>query len=354
MTIDVHGHITSPELLARYPMPPSLGDVEGMIEQKAEAGIITTIVGSPVGAGTMVPLPGLDNYGQPADRLAAFHDWLAETVRGHPGRLKAYAYVNPFGGDAELDAAAERLRQEEFVGLIANSSVRGEYLGPDSFFAMAAEHEAPVMVHPPAEPVGGAALGSVGLVEHVARPGDVTACVAAIILAGWLEKYPGLRLVASNAGGALALLAEKLDMAYHRAGPPGPPGGGPPGGGPPGGGPPGGGPPGGGPPGPPGPPQVTLERPPSEALRRVYVDTATPSPAALAAAAETFGPERMVFGTDSPPLSGSLTAYTDRVERLPVAEQDKERVRAGNARGLFGLERTDASQDADALGGART
>ena len=40
-------------------------------------GVTTTIVGSPVGAGTMVPVPGLDNYDQPADKLNAFQDWVA-------------------------------------------------------------------------------------------------------------------------------------------------------------------------------------------------------------------------------------------------------------------------------------
>lgn len=66
--------------------------------------------------------------------------------------LRAYAYVNPLGGDAMLAAAAARLKQEEFVGLIANSSVQGRYLDSaqaDEFFAMAQEYRAPIMLHPP-------------------------------------------------------------------------------------------------------------------------------------------------------------------------------------------------------------
>src|SRR5215471_3401572 len=90
----------------------------------------------------------------------------------------------------------------------------------------------------------------------------------------------------------------------------GPPAGGPPAGGPPAGGPqagrPAGGPPAGGPPagGPPagGPPVPPI----SAQLRRLYVDTATPSRIALAAAAEVFGPEHLLFGTDSPPLTSPL------------------------------------------------
>jgi predicted TIM-barrel fold metal-dependent hydrolase len=305
VTIDIHGHITSPELLARFPMPPSLGDVDGMIEQKAALGITTTIVGSPVGAGTMVPIPGRDNYDQPVDQLTAFHDWVAEAVRDHPGRLLAYAYTNPFGGDDELELAAARLRQDEFVGLIANTSVRGEYLGTDradSFFAMAAQHHAPILLHPPAEPVGSKSLANVGLIEHVARPCDVTTGIAAIVFAGWLDKYPDLQLIAATAGGALALLAEKLDLAHARA------------------------------------PVDNGGGPPSATLRRVYVDTATPSEPALLAALQTFGADRLLFGTDAPPLTSPLAAALGAVARLPVTARDKDRILGGNACRVFGLE----------------
>jgi hypothetical protein len=85
MIIDVHAHISSPEAVRRFPMPPSLGDVEGMIERKLAAGIETTIVGSPVGAGAMVPIPGVDNYAQTESQLAALHDWLAQLCAEHPG-----------------------------------------------------------------------------------------------------------------------------------------------------------------------------------------------------------------------------------------------------------------------------
>jgi predicted TIM-barrel fold metal-dependent hydrolase len=311
--VDIHGHVTSPELLQRFPMPPSLGDVDGMIEQKAAVGITTTIVGSPVGAGTMVPHPGLDNYAQPVDRLDAFHEWLAGTVRERRGRLHAYVYTNPYGGEELLGLAARWLQEDEFVGLIVNSSVRGEYLDDeraDDFFAMAVERRAPVLLHPPAEPAGPVRPPSLGFVEHVARPCDVTAGTAAIILAGWLDKYPEMKLIAPGAGGALPLLGEKLDLAWLR-------------------------------PAGPGRSNAAAERRrtrlPSAALRDVYVDTATPSALAIAAALETFGPQRMLFGTDSPPLTVPLDAARATVDRLTLPAEARERVLSGNARTLFGL-----------------
>ena len=306
MTIDVHGHVTSPELFKRFPMPPSLADIDGMVERKAELGIETTIVGSPVGAGTMVPVPGIDNYGQSDDTLEEFHDWVAETVRSHPGRLKGYVYLNPLDGADAVARAANRLRQEEFVGLIVNTSVRGQFLDDDradDFFAMAAETGAPILLHPPAVPVAAESMKLVGAVEHVVRPCDITMGVAAILFAGWLRKYPALKLIVPNAGGALSLLREKLDMAQRRDG---------------------------------------IEGPPiSEQLRLINVDTATPSPVALAAALEVFGPERMLFGTDSPPLATPLDAAVAAIDRLPLSDVDRARIFDGNARALFGLEATE-------------
>jgi aminocarboxymuconate-semialdehyde decarboxylase len=303
MTIDVHGHVTPPELLKKFPMPPSLGDIDGMVERKAALGITTTVVGSPVGAGTMLPIPGIDNYAQSPESLEGFHEWVAETVRERPGVLVGYVYVNPLEGGRAVERAAEWLREKEFAGLIVNSSVRGEFLDDersDEFFAMAAESGAPVLLHPPAAPVAAGAMRKVGAIEHVVRPCDITMGVAAILLAGRLQRFPGLKLIAPNAGGALALLREKLDMAQRRD---------------------------------------QIEGPPlSTQLREIYVDTATPSRPALRAALEVFGPDRMLFGTDSPPLATPLDAALASIDALGLSDVDKTKVLGGNAVSLFGLD----------------
>jgi aminocarboxymuconate-semialdehyde decarboxylase len=307
MTIDVHGHVTPPELLKKFPMPPVLGDVDGMVARKAALGITTTVVGSPVGYGTMLPVPGIDNYAQAPDDLARFHEWVGETVRDKAGALTGYVYANPFSA-GDVSAAAELLRENEFTGLIVNSSVRGEFLNDartDDFFAMAAETGAPVLLHPPAVPVAADAMKAVGAIEHVVRPCDITMGVAAILLAGRLQTFPGLKLIAPNAGGALALLREKLDMAQRRDNSDG-----------------------------------TVDGPPvSTQLRQIYVDTATPSLPALRAALEVFGADHLLFGTDSPPLATPLDQALAMVDALGLSEVDRAKVLGGNAAALFGIGR---------------
>ncbi len=344
MIVDAHGHITHPELFKLYPMPPALADIEGMLDRKSAAGIDVTVVGSPVGFGTMSKR-GHDNYAQPLDRLKSFHEWLAETVQKHSPRLAAYAYTNPFGGDELLQQTAQTVRDGGFVGLIINTSVKGQYLDSESadpFFDMAAELGKPIFLHPPAEPVGSDSIDDFRLIEQVGRFMDVTAGLATLIFAGRLEQHPNLDFIAATAGGAISLLAGRMDQAFH------PrhwaPGGGPPGGGPPGGGPPGdglgGGPPGGGPPG--GPPPMAryknkISAPPTTFLGRVYVDTANSSVPNHVANLDVMGAEHLLFGTDSPPLATPLDEAIGMVRKLPISEEEQDAILGGNAQRLFGL-----------------
>jgi aminocarboxymuconate-semialdehyde decarboxylase len=141
------------------------------------------------------------------------------------------------------------------------------------------------------------------------------------VLGGWLDRFPGLKLIGTTAGGGLGLLAEKLDRAvapsHWDAG--------------------------GGPPrGVSGPPRLmrrlaTLAAPPSSYLRRIWVDTATPSPDAIDLALRVFGPDRVLFGTDSPPLPhAEVGAALDLLDRPEVPAPTRDAVRERNALALFG------------------
>ncbi|MER5848170.1 amidohydrolase family protein [Streptomyces sp. NPDC002012] len=320
MIIDIHGHLSPPEAARSFPMPPSLTDVDGMLAARAQAGIDLTIIGSPVGAGAMARVPGVDNYSQPRDRLQSFHAWMSGLIATFPDQLRGYVYANPFGDDDHLEGVRETLADPAFVGLITTSSVHGELLGSpraDSFFALAAETGVPVLVHAPAEPIGTDRVDDFGFVEQIGRFGDVTMGMAMIAFAGWLDKYPGLRLIGATGGGALALLPERLQTAArprHWGG--------------------------GKPPAPssvPAPSSTPPSADPGGALQRMYVDTSTFSPAHLGLNAEVLGPERMLFGTDSPPMSVPLEEFMHMIEKLPIDKASQQLILGGNAEALFDL-----------------
>ncbi|MCW2870227.1 amidohydrolase family protein [Actinacidiphila oryziradicis] len=314
MIIDIHAHLSPPEAARRFPMPPSLTDVDGMLAARALAGIDLTIIGSPVGAGAMARVPGVDNYAQPRDQLRSFHAWMSGLIASFPDQLRGYVYANPLGDDDHLEGVRQTLADPAFVGLITNSSVHGELLGSpraDSFFALAAETGVPVLVHAPAEPAGTERVDDIGFVEQIGRFCDLTMGMAMIAFAGWLDKYPGLRLIGATGGGAMALLPERLQTAAR----PRHWGGG-------------------------APPAQSAAPPaadPGAALQRMYVDTSPLSPAHLSLNAEVLGPERMLFGTDSPPLSVPLEECIRMIEKLPVDKASQQLILGGNAEALFDL-----------------
>lgn len=357
MIIDIHGHIVPPEHAKKYSLPPSLADIDGLIEQKARAGIDLTIVGSPVGGGTMMRIPGLDNFAQTSEQIKGFNDFLAGTVAKHPKRLRAYAYTNPFGDDKMLADAAKTVKDGGFVGLIVNTSVRGEYLDSgraDAFFAMAAELDVPIFLHPPALPVGHESLQDFRLVETIGRFCDVTVGLAVLAFSGRLEKYPNLKFIAATAGGAIGLLTSRLDLAYQprhymargagQGAPAGSPGGPPqtgtPAAGPRGPGVPAGGPRGGPPPAGPmmQPFENKISQPPSTYIKRLYVDTASLSLPSLMTNLQTVGADHMLFGTDSPPLATPFQEAIALVNQLPISDGDKQMILSGNAQRMFKLE----------------
>jgi aminocarboxymuconate-semialdehyde decarboxylase len=303
--VDIHGHL-SPEG-EKGGGPPSLRDPEAVIEHKRALGIEMTVIGSPVGAGVMLPLPDVDNYTQTADQVRAHNERMAELVERHPRDLRTYAYLDPFGGDAMLAQAAELVRDWRFVGLVVNTSVNDEYLSSpraEQFFAMAAELAVPVLLHGPARPVGAGSLSGFGMVEHVGRFNDVTAGLAEILFAGWLDRFPELMLVAAAGGGAISMLAEKLDLAVAPR---------------------------------PGTPARDPAVRPSDGLARIHVDTSCPSPTNLAANLAVLGADHVLFGTDAPPLMAALEPTMRIVDDAGLGRADLDLVRGGNAARLYGL-----------------
>ncbi|MGA2165623.1 MAG: amidohydrolase family protein, partial [Solirubrobacteraceae bacterium] len=78
-------------------------------------------------------------------------------------------------------------------------------------------------------------------------------------------------------------------------------------------------------------------QPPSTYLRRVYVDTANSSVPNHLANLELMGADRMLFGTDSPPLATPLRDAIAKVEGLPLSVAEKQGILEHNARRLFAL-----------------
>jgi predicted TIM-barrel fold metal-dependent hydrolase len=360
VTVDFHAHLARPE-----PNAPaflrSLFDVDGYLERQAEAGIDLTVLSYGLSDG---------RGGDDLEEARAQHDFLAELVGRHPDRLAALAGIDPFGGKEWL-AEAERALDAGFSGFCFPTSRRGRYLDSSDAreaFALANERRALVLVHPSDSPLDIDRAGDPFLMLWMGRPLDVGVCLSRMVIADTLADYPDVRVVAAQSGGMLPMLIGRLDrvLADFRQRPPewgGPPGGRFPEGHPMAGG-PSGGPPGGRlgmavirlalrfglrPPGAPrggdGPAMGRLPKEPlkaafgadvEERVRRFYYDTASGHPAAIRAAIAAFGIERIVLGTDWPPVGEAPTETIDAIDAVGLTPDEREMILAGNARDLLG------------------
>jgi aminocarboxymuconate-semialdehyde decarboxylase len=161
----------------------------------------------------------------------------------------------------------------------------------------------PVLVHPTApQGIREMHMDEFGLVPPIGFMFDTTLAFARIILSGFIDKYPNLKLIASHGGGALPYLAGRLDRCHEMI---------------------------------PACSTAISERP-SSYLQRIYYDTVVYDPAALELCLRTAGsPDMVLFGSDYPHNIGDMKGCLARVSALPQSTARK--VMSSNARRLFRL-----------------
>jgi aminocarboxymuconate-semialdehyde decarboxylase len=132
----------------------------------------------------------------------------------------------------------------------------------------------------------------------VGFPMETTIALARLAMGGVLERHPDLRIVAAHGGGAIPYLVGRLDMVWAGS----------------------------------AELRERLASPPSEGLKRLYLDAVVYTAGAARAAADLVGSDRLLFGTDHPWHS----KIGDPLERA-FDEQALDRIRRRTAMGLFGL-----------------
>ncbi len=305
MIVDFHCHLVPPNADRR--VPPLLRDADGLLERAAGTGIDRVVV-----LNAMVNVPGSPLDNRALDRVRYWNEFGLELVARHPDRVSVFAGVDPLGEPQQLEEARRAVNAGS-SGLTIAASRRGVHLDTpalEDFWALAEELDVPVFVHPSGED-GGVGGTDARLAQFGTRAAELGISIAAAIFAGVLDRHPALRLVAGAGAGGLASLAGRLDAAFHA--------------------------------GAIGPPSADAEppawplAPPSTYLRRIHVDSLLFSVPALRCALEVFGPDRLLFGSDSPPARTPPTVTWDLLDRLGLPDDVRARVLGGNAARLLGL-----------------
>jgi len=333
--IDAHAHFLPPPLVAalrarteapdiradpaggesfgiyrtRMPFGRAYDDLDARLARMDDLGVNRQILSLP-------GLFGIDS--RPVDQamplVRAFNDGVAELVRSHPDRFAALAAL-PL---ADIGAALAEYRRarglglggmilpgDAFVSLAAAEQVR-------PLFELAAELGGMVFVHP--GPLPGAAAGAVDApaphtdsVVHRRVTVDIqnrmTEVAVTLALTDFLAPYPAVPVQLANLGGSLPFVLERMDHVYALRHPDAPA--------------------------------------PSRSLRPLYVDAASLGPRAIALAAEVFGADRVLFGSDWPIFDDGRCLDAVRQARLTPAE--RELVAGGNAARMLAATRAGIS-----------
>ncbi len=246
-----------------------------------------------------------------ADRALALelcrmaNEAFVEAARKHPDRFRVFCFV-PLaqGGDAvaELHRCVGELGCR---GLILGTNVLGKPLNHPEFlplFEAVNRLRLPVLLHP-MDPRGPESLYEFRLDLWIGWPFETTLAVSRLVLSGLFDQFPDVPLILSHLGGNVPQMMERIQMAAGRG---------------------------------------RAAKPPVEYFRNFYYDTAGPvPPEAVCCAAEMFGVDRIVFGTDYPFGPGKGKTFIEKaiacVEALPADGPEKAKVYGGTAMRLLAL-----------------
>lgn len=115
----------------------------------------------------------------------------------------------------ELERAVKKLGA---VGAVNATNVDGVNLGEvslDEYWAAAQELDVPVFLHP-TDPAPGPRARKFALAQVAQYTVDTTMCMMSLIGAGVLDRFPGLRLIASHGGGGFLFLSGRADIMHDR------------------------------------------------------------------------------------------------------------------------------------------
>lgn len=219
-----------------------------------------------------------------AELAGAQNDFLTRTLAECPDRfaaLGAVALQDPDLGVAELRRCMNR---PGFLGVEIATQVRGCELSHerfDRFFAVANELDALILIHPRDEDLP-ARMGGLSMGFGAGMPIETALAAASLLTSGALVRRAGVRLCLAHGAGALPAIIGRLDKGALLSG-------------------------------------MAADSPqlPSRLAKSLWCDSLTYNRNALLAAAEMFGEDHVVFGSDYP-FPAAPEPIDDVVADLPT------------------------------------
>jgi len=178
-----------------------------------------------VAAGIMsVSTPSVD-FVEAAESVALarrLNEAAAQVVRDHPTRFGSFAALPMQDVTATLAEIAYCLDTLNMDGVCMMSNVRGRYLGHESFAPIFDElnrRKSVIFVHPtdPAD------MGQLNVATVAEWPFDTCRAAIDLMYSGTIRRCPNVRIILAHAGGALPIVArrvEEMSTIFSAAKPP--------------------------------------------------------------------------------------------------------------------------------------
>jgi aminocarboxymuconate-semialdehyde decarboxylase len=233
------------------------------------------------------------------------NDEYAEIQEKYPDRFTALATL-PLQAPEEAARELERaVKDLGLKGAMLLSNVNGKPLDSPEFmkiFELAAKLDTVLYIHP-TSPINDAYMDSYRLVPIMGFGVDTSLAVLRLVFSGVLKRLPQLKLVATHVGGVYPFLRGRIDRgfeAYPEC-------------------------------------KVNISEPPSNYLKKVWMDSIIYDEDVLMSAIAFVTPEKLVLGSDYPHQIGDLEHCVQRIRRLKLSEADKEKILGENAAKLLKL-----------------
>jgi|tagenome__1003787_1003787.scaffolds.fasta_scaffold20982804_2 predicted TIM-barrel fold metal-dependent hydrolase len=258
------------------------------------------------------PLEEVDPPQAAVELARRANDEMAELVRGFPEEFVGFAAALPLGDvEASLIEIDRAVGELGALGVQLFTNVRGAPLDDPRFDPILARMEAldrMIWLHPtrdaawPDYPTERAS--DFGLWWSLGWPYETAAALARLVYSGQMDRHPRLRLIAHHGGGMVPHFSARLAMGPgHRQ------------------------------------TKDMLPLPALDYFHRFYADTALfGAPHAVRCVLEFFGPEHVLFGSDTPlGPPGVIDATIADLDAAGLPEAERAAVYAGNAQRLLGV-----------------
>ena len=239
------------------------------------------------------------------DLAQMVNDAFAKVVATRGKRFTALATLPMCDPAASVRELVRSITQLHFRGAMIFSNINGIPLDDKCFWPVwekANELGAVMFIHP-THPANVDAMGDYWLTALAGFLFDTTLAAGKLVFSGVAKRFPNITWVLGHLGGTVPHVAERWDRGYRAF----------------------------------KECRVHIDQPPSEYLKKFYYDSVNFDVNALMNAINFAGVDHILAGSDYPHMIGSIELMKESIAGLPISEDDKNKIRAGNTTRILGL-----------------